>query len=104
VAQNATMKGQDDEGGCEQTFGEDCVGNFTAMIASKRADAARRNGTGACGGITLSDFPDQCAGSLSVPFLSYSMLFASFVSHFSHILISPYSPFSLRLRSWYTMS
>ncbi|PQE23774.1 hypothetical protein CJF30_00008755 [Rutstroemia sp. NJR-2017a BBW] len=64
VAQNVTEKGQDDEGGCEQMFGKDCVGNFTAMIASKSADAAKKNVPGICGDIAISDFPVQCAGSL----------------------------------------
>jgi len=73
VARNATVKGQDDEGGCEQTFGEDCVGNFTAMIANKRVNAAKRNGTSACGGISLFDIPPQCAGSFNVQFLSQNI-------------------------------
>ncbi|PQE28488.1 hypothetical protein CJF32_00005586 [Rutstroemia sp. NJR-2017a WRK4] len=63
VAQNVTEKGQDDEGGCEQVFGKDCVGNFTAMIASKSADAAKKNVPGPCRDIAISDIPVQCAGS-----------------------------------------
>jgi hypothetical protein len=82
VAQNATDKGQDDEGGCEQAFGRDCVGNFTAMIASKRADAAKKNMTGPCGGITLPDVPVQCAGSFYGAIEWQSMLFTFFISLF----------------------
>ncbi|PQE16457.1 hypothetical protein CJF31_00009667 [Rutstroemia sp. NJR-2017a BVV2] len=100
VAQNATEIGQDDEGGCEQAFGEDCVGNFTAMVANKLADAAKINTTGAaCGGFTSFDVPPQCAGSFDGLFLSHSMFFVSFISLFFPLVIYLYSPLPFRPNS-----
>ncbi|ESZ91879.1 hypothetical protein SBOR_7744 [Sclerotinia borealis F-4128] len=66
IPRNVTVKGQDDTGDCKTMFTDDCMNSYTTAIESARVAAARRNATGACGGISFSAIPDQCAGSLLV--------------------------------------
>jgi hypothetical protein len=73
VERKATVKGQDDKGGCGATLGEDCVGNLTQALSTAMSQSEQRNATSPCNSMTLPRIPTQCQGSVSKDSLRSSM-------------------------------
>jgi hypothetical protein len=73
VERKATVKGQDDKGGCGVTLGEDCVGNLTQALSTAMSQSEQRNATSPCNSMTLPRIPTQCQGSISKDSLRSSM-------------------------------